>query len=158
MEALKEYLISVIAVSVFCAIINSLVGKKGTVAPLLKLVSGIIITITVIKPFIQLRVNGIYDYIESFSNDALYYSQSGENSSAEARIGIIKSKAQAYILDKAASLDVAVEVEVVLTDTEPYVPREVHLHGVVSPYAKKQLSDYIAETFAIGKEAQIWTG
>ena len=93
MDALKEYLISVIAVSTFCAIINNLVGKKGTVAPLLKLVSGIIITITVIKPAIHLKVNDLHDYIEGFSNDALYHSQSGENSSTEARITIIKSKA-----------------------------------------------------------------
>lgn len=158
MGALKQYLLSVIVVSIFCAIINALLSQKGSSALLLKLISGIIITITVIKPLISFQMNDIYAYIESFSVDASNYVMQGEKTFNEANAAIIKEKTQAYILDKATSLGANISVDVVLDTNAPYIPITVYLDGTVSPYAKKQLSDYIAEKLAIGKEAQIWTG
>ncbi len=158
MEAVKGYLISVVSVSVLCAIIYTVVGKKSSLAALLRLICGILVVITVIKPVIHLKISDFTDYIDGISADASHYTRSGEDSAGEAQNVIIKEQTQTYILDKAASLGLHLDVEVVLSDAVPVVPSAVYLHGTASPYAKKQLSDYITETFAIGKEAQIWTG
>lgn len=158
MTSLKEYLLSVIVVSVFCALINSLIKEKGAASHLLKLMSGILIMIVVLKPLISFKMNDIHSYIESFSVDASFHVQQGEKTSQESYAAIIKEQTQAYILDKATSLDVDIAVDVILDTNAPYTPVTVYLRGSVSPYAKKQLSDYIAEKLAIGKEAQIWIG
>ena len=158
MESLKEYLLSVIVVSAFCALINSLLVQNGASQRILKLISGIVIMIAVLRPLISFEIYDIYTYIESFCADASVRVQQGEKSFNEASAAIIKEKTQAYILDKAMSLDADIAVDVVLDTNAPYVPVSVYLRGSVSPYAKKQLSDYIAEKLAIGKEAQIWIG
>ena len=66
---------------------------------------------------------------------------------------IIIARTQTYIMDKAASFGVTVDVEVVLNE---YTPQSVILKGSVSPGAKAQLTAWITENLGIPKEAQQW--
>ena len=69
----------------------------------------------------------------------------------------IKSRTQAYILDKAMALELQLQVEVVLSEDEIPVPEEVRLAGKASPYAKARLQQIIKEDLGIDKEHLIWT-
>ena len=69
---------------------------------------------------------------------------------------IIKARTQAYILDKARSLDVALTVEVFLDDATIPAPCGVRIEGAISPYAKKVLSQMMKDDLGIPPEEQIW--
>ena len=71
--------------------------------------------------------------------------------------GRIKAQTEAYILDKAAALEVTLLVEVEMSDEPIPVPCGVRLAGDVSPHAKNKLSGIITEDLGIEKERQQWT-
>ena len=74
----------------------------------------------------------------------------------EAEGNIIKSRVQAYILDKADSFGTSLEVEVILD--QDHIPVSVELQGNISPYARAQLTEIIEEDLGIPKEHQLWIG
>lgn len=153
MDIVREYLLSVTAVSILCGIISTLVGKKGVVSSILKLLMGTVLALTVIHPLVNLQITQFHWYIDGLSTDVQAAVSHGEDMSVQAMEGIIKSETQAYILDKAASLEVDLDVDVILNDM---VPAEVHLSGPVSPNARTQISDWIADNLGIPREAQHW--
>lgn len=158
MEGLKAYLVSVTAASIICGIVNSLAGKKGTVSSVLKLLTGLFLALTVIRPVIRLSISEFDLYLDSITAKADAAVADGEIIAFQELAAIIKTETEAYILDKAASLGVDLEVEVILSDTAPPLPTEVLLTGAVSPYAKVQLSEMIAAELGIPREAQRWSG
>jgi hypothetical protein len=68
----------------------------------------------------------------------------------------IIQQTQAYILDKARSLDAELTVEVFLGDGTIPVPIGVRLEGNISPYARKLLSQMLQDDLGIPAEEQIW--
>lgn len=158
MEELKAYLISVTAASVICGILNALAGKKGSVTSIIKLLTGLFLALTVIRPVVKISFDEFDQYMDAVSVEANAAVSDGENMASQELASIIKAKAEAYILDKAASLGVDLEVDVILSNTAPPMPVEVVLAGAVSPYAKVQISTMIAEDLGISKEAQQWSG
>lgn len=158
MEGIKAYLISVTAASLIHGIINTLVGKKGTTSTVIKLLAGLFLALTVIRPVVHLSIPELSGYIGSINTDAQLAVSQGEIMASEELAVIIKAQVEAYILDKAASLGVDMEVEVILSDGMPPLPAGVVLKGAVSPYAKSQLSRFIEEELGIPKGAQQWTG
>jgi hypothetical protein len=81
----------------------------------------------------------------------------GENSSRQAMAKRIKEKTEAYILDKANSLDARVSVTVSLTEDTVPVPCGVILRGSISPYARMRLKEIITQDLGIPEEGQTWT-
>jgi len=158
MEGLKAYLISVTAASIICGIVNALAGKRGAVSSVLKLLTGLFLALTVIRPVIRLSLSEIELYLDSISTKADAAVADGEIVASRELASIIKAETEAYILDKAASLGVDLQVDVILSDNAPPLPVEVLLIGAASPYAKAQLSAMIADELGIPKEAQRWTG
>ena len=68
----------------------------------------------------------------------------------------IKTQAQAYILDKAASMGADLTAEVILADSKPCVPSCVILSGAASPYVKRQLTETLAQQLAISEDNVVW--
>lgn len=158
MEEIRTYLISVTAASLVCGIVNTLAGKKGTISSVIKLLTGLFLALTVVRPVVDLSIPDLNSYISSINTDAQAAVADGKNMASAELSAIIKAQTQAYILDKAASLGVDMEVEVILSDGAPPLPVGVILTGAVSPYAKAHLSTYLEETLGIPREAQQWTG
>jgi hypothetical protein len=85
----------------------------------------------------------------------LYWSEAeeitaqGENLARQAMEEIIKTQAEAYILDKAADLGVSLDVYVSLTSQDLPVPQGVILTGSVSPYQRSVLSQDIEKHLGI---------
>ncbi len=70
---------------------------------------------------------------------------------------IIKSRCEAYILDKAAGMDLSLTVEVGVSADEMPVPKTVRISGNISPYKKSKLKSILVNDLGIEEEDQTWT-
>ena len=156
-EHLRNYLISVIAAAMICAIVTRLVGEKGSVGTLTKLVAGLFLSFTLIKPIASLEFSNLMGWTDEYEHNAAGMVADGENLRSKALSELIKQQTEEYILDKAQALDASLEVEVTLTQDEIPIPVKVRLSGKVSPYAKGRLQDIIKQDLGIEKENQVWT-
>ena len=154
MEALRQYVISVVAGAILCGIALRLV-PKGALSQIMKLLCGLILTLCVLRPMVKAELLNSIRFDGSFFDDAVSTAALGEEYSARAIRDIIKSETEAYILDKARSLGAKILAEVSLTTDG--VPAGVRVTGSLSPYAKAALADYISRELGISKENQVWT-
>lgn len=156
MDGIRAYLLSVCAAAVICGIVTRLVGEKGTQGAVVKMIAGVFLAFTVIRPIADVRLDSLSDWTADFSYDASLAAAAGEDLTREVLAAGIKKRSEAYILDKADALNVSLTVEVTLTEADIPVPCSVRLTGKVSPYAKGQLQTIIAEDLGIDKEHQVW--
>ena len=156
MTPLAEYILSVISASVMGVIICSFFDDKSAISAVVKVIFGLFITFVVVNPLVQLDFSGIEDYMEHMTLEGLEVASVGENMAREAEGEIIKSRVQAYILDKADSFGTRLNAEVVLDQEN--IPVLVELYGNISPYAKIKMTEMITEDLGIEKENQRWIG
>lgn len=158
MESIRNYLLGITAAALVCSILTRLLGSKGLLGTAVKLLAGIFMALTVVSPWVNIRLTSLGDFTQGISYDASAAAADGENSAMEAMAEIIKQQTQAYILDKAESLGAQLSVEVTVSGDDLPVPCAVRLEGQISPYAKSALSTCIAEDLGISVEEQIWIG
>ena len=158
MAEIGRYVLSVGAAALIAGILSDFTDRKGTIGMLIRMVCGLFLAIVVIHPISSLN----YDHLTAFAED---YDRAAQSASAEGikfadttRRELIQSQTEAYILDKASSYNVQLEVQVTLADGDVPVPESVQLSGEASPYAKQRLVKYMAEELGIPKERQQWIG
>ncbi len=156
MDSVKQYLLSVICGAMVCAIVSSLTNQKGSKAALLKLVTGIFLAFTVISPITRIQLEKLTIFTEELQEEASFAAAFGQSVAEESRSGLIKSKMEAYILDKAATLNTSLSVEVILD--ECFYPESVKLQGNIAPYARFRLESILEEELGIATETQEWIG
>lgn len=156
MEAVAEYLLSITAAGIVCAVVRNLLGEKHTSGKIIHAVTGVFMAITVFSPILHFQINDLEDYFQEFRSSAQDAVNNGTEMATGAMADIIKQQTESYILDKAASIGAEVDIEVKMSDTNPPVPKEVILSGSVSPYDKSILKQYITENFSIPEENQKW--
>lgn len=156
MGAICQYVVSVTAASLVCGVVVSM-SQKNNAQPILKLICGLFLAFTVIKPITQIDLTELSEVSAPYSEEAVMAAALGEKLSRESAADIIKAETEAYILDKAAARKVSLKVEVTV-DGDPPVPTAVRITGEVSPYAKQQLETILWEDLGISKENQQWTG
>lgn len=149
------YLITVTAAALICAIAVKAV-KNGTIHSLIRLLCGVFMALTVVSPWLKIRIDSLSDITSVIWNDASAAAGTGEKLAREAMVSYIKEKTQAYILDKAKVLGVSLDVEVTVSGDDIPIPEGVIVTGAVSPYNRSILTDYIRENLGIDTEAQIW--
>ena len=155
MEAVRQYIISVTAAAIFCGILTALVDGKN-IKPVWKLIVGIFMTLTVIRPLADIDFGAVPAIAEVYSLQAEEVVEVGESMMVSQTQALIKSRLEAYILDKASIMGVSLTAEVTLDDSG--LPVSVRLSGAVSPGAKSRLQSIIATDLGIPKEAQTWGG
>lgn len=153
MGVFKEYLLAITAAAVICGFVTALAGGKGATAKLLRLLCGLFMATTVIKPLVDIQIADIRYFADQLTVDADLAVQSGEEVATAEMKSIIKEKTETYILDKAKSFGAELEVEVAL---DGVVPTSVILSGNISPFAKVSLSETISQELGIVPEAQVW--
>ena len=158
MEQISRYLISVTAAAIISGITSTLFQKNKTLSAMGKLLAGLFLTLTVVKPLIKLEIRDFVSFTQGVSWDAGEAVSSGEIAANQAIGAIIKREAEAYILDKAAFLNAELTVEVKLSEDTPPKPCAVVLSGAVSPYTRTQLTQFISQNIGVPKEAQQWIG
>lgn len=156
-EGVREYLLGIFAAAMVCAIVTRVIGEKGTVGAVVKLVAGLFLAFTVIQPWVDIRLDAVLDLAQNQSAAGQEAALAGQLLSRETMGAVIKERTEAYILDKATEMNVVLKVEVTLSDEEIPCPESVRLTGNVSPYAKARLQDIMLNDLGIMKEQQIWT-
>lgn len=155
MEALRQYVLSVVAAAMVCGIVTGLFPSGGG-KQVVKLICGLFLAYTVLVPISGGSFSQMLDFPLGFGDEAAEAAAVGENLALDSMANIIKSETEAYILDKAAGLQAEVTVEVSLN--EENVPNSVTVSGAVSPYTRRQLQTIIESDLGIAKENQKWTG
>ena len=156
MEAVRTYLLTVIAAAFICTFVVEITGKKSSHATIIRLLSGLFLVITVLSPWIKVNFQNIYNGISDYNFEATSIVLDGENIAVEAMKEIIKENTEAYILDKANAMGVAIAVSVSVSDDPLPVPNQVEIQGSAGPYAKKQIQEHIENDLGIPKENQLW--
>ena len=158
MGDIREYLIGVVASAVLCGVITTLIGKKGMVGSVVKLLTGLLMTMAVVRPWVGISLDGLFGWTEDYTQQGQGIVSWGENIAMDAYQEGIKERTEAYILEKARSMGANLTVEVTLSDGEMPIPIRVTLSGNISPYAKGVLGTMLSQELGIDREEQIWTG
>lgn len=156
MEGVREYLLSVTCAAVLCGILCTIVDEKQTGGALVKLLCGVFLSLSLILPLSRISLTeadpGKWNYVlegEAAAEEGLEYAR-------QAKMQIIKSRTEAYILDKAREYDLDLRVEAEVSGDEVPVPMAVMLWGRASPYAKLQLQHFMETEMGIPREKQRW--
>ena len=153
MTDFRQYVLSMTAAALLGGILLSCV-PEGSGRKILRLVCGILLTVTALKPLGQLRLPNLDAMSGEYRQQAEAAVAVGqEMARLEAREGIHKAL-EAYILDKAAELGVDVTPEV-FTD-ESGIPVSVRLEGDVSSGMRQKIQTIITNDLGIPGEAQKW--
>ena len=156
MGEIRNYLLSIVCVSLICGIAVTVVGKNESFGKVIKLLAGLIMAVVVIAPWTTIQINDISLYFESLELDAKDAVNDGIAYADEQKQAFIKEKAEAYIWDKAASLGAELEINVELSDEGFPKPIQVSLSGMISPYNKSILVKDISQNLGIPEEEQHW--
>ena len=154
---MRQYLLSIVGAAIICSIAKNISNEKTLSGAMLRLVAGIIMTVTVLAPVVNLDLNDLPLMTTNFMDEASTIAAEGEEMAASARNAIISDRAEAYILDKAAAFGAALEVEVTISDGT-MMPEGARIKGAISPYAKLQLQRIMEQDLQIAKENQQWIG
>lgn len=153
---MADYVLSVSASAIICALAVRLTENQGSQGTVIKLIAGLLLTFSVIRPVADLK----FTQWDEWNLDMSQYVQAavgeGEDMTRQALADGIISRTQAYILDKAESLGLSLEVKVTVSEDTLPVPKSVWLRGSASPYAKARLTSFIQEDLGIAREDQTW--
>ena len=153
---ISKYVLSVVGAALICGIVASVLGEKGTLGVAVKLLAGIYMTLTIVAPWGQLRLDELTQWKEQITADGERISISGQNEAREAMAQSIITSTRSYILEKAEALGVELTVEVMLDESPIPVPEQVRIRGNISPYNREKLGSIIERDLGIPTEAQIW--
>lgn len=155
MDAVRSYIYSIASAAIICAILVVLSGKSNILSPTMKLMTSVVMTAVIIAPINDFQKIPLNSFLEQLNRDAQTFAADGlENSRVSIESRIISST-EAYILEKAAMYDLNIRVTVGL-DEQKMTPAFVEIRGNVSPSAKRELQNIIAENLGIPPEAQTW--
>ena len=152
-DGIKGYLLSLTAAALVCTLVQALAGKKGSTAALVKLLAGVFMAITLVKPLLHVRWLEVLGDAAHLRIDASQAVEEGQLAMENALSEIITQRTRAYIEDKAQQLGANLAVEISLSDS---IPCGVTITGPVSPYVKSQLSAWIQDNIGIDPEEQKW--
>ena len=158
MEQLRQYLIAVTAAAIICGIVKSISSEKTPSGSMLRILAGIMMTLTVISPLVDLELDqlpALTDGLVSQADEAAAIGAEMANAEMNA---IISGRVQAYILDKAAMFGATLQVEVAMPTDGTHHPEGVILSGNISPYGRARLETIIEDELQIAKEKQQWIG
>ena len=153
---MKGYILSIVITAMICAAANILLPPRSSAGQIIKLLSGVMLLLTVISPLTSISFQNISDYLQGISTDTDSFVAEGQIVAQEEINKIIKGKTEAYILDKANQMGLQIAVEVALDEDNYSIPSFVKVTGALSPYSKEILSGYIENTLGIAKEKQVW--
>lgn len=153
MDGWKQYLFSLIVCAFSCAVASQMISDPKRKA-LIRLISGTILTIAILRPLSQVSLEGLLlaPLLDQYAADLCI--AAGEETAAEARAEYIKGSCEAYILDKAKALGAEITVQFLLEGNQ--VPVFAEIEGEFTPNVQMQLQNILTEDLGIPKENQKW--
>ncbi len=156
MDWLRQYLMSVLAASLICALVTKFIKGQAFTAVIVRLTASLFLAVSVFSPLLSLELKRSASSFESWSSDAQSIIAEAQLAAESEAAAIIKEKTQAYILDKAAAYGVNIQVSVELSDSTENKLDKITIQGDVSPYMKQRLQNEIASELGVPKEKQLW--
>ena len=151
----QQYLYSVIATSLCCAIVvRLLTGTKRKER--MRLICGVIMAMTILRPLTDIDLEQVLQMPVQDLDCGESYIAEGEQAAAEALQTGIKASCEAYILDKAKAL--GAEILPVVRVDEMFLPVYAEIQGNLEPQVQKTLEQMLVLDMGITKENQRWTG
>lgn len=153
MGALKEWLLSVTAAAILCALAQGLI-PPGPVRRVGRLTAGLVMAAALLAPLASLRGVEPEQWLESWQPQEEV--QGLEEQRDETMKTIIEEESGAYIVDKAAQLGVECEVQVVCSSEGEgvFLPWQITVTGELSPGQQEQLTQQIQEDLGVPPERQ----
>ena len=158
MAEIREYLIGVTAAAILCGIVTALAGEKGFLGPAMKLLTGLLMALALVSPWVTISLDGLFNWTEDIQTDAGSIVQQGQNIGEETYRQVIKERQEAYIQDEANSLGLDLSVANTLAEDGTPVPVAAELSGTASPYLRQRLSLILTNALGIEREDQTWIG
>lgn len=156
MNAIRDYLFSVIGGAMVCGVVLNLT-PEGKFRQISKFLCGLFLTISLLHPLSEMDLSRIASTwqlpTDISAEDISAMAQDYSRSLLSERI---KREAEEYILDKATDLGVSITADIHLSWDDIPIPTEVILSGSSDPTVKKQLETLIAQDLGIAKENQTW--
>ena len=153
MDMLREWLTSVVAVSVLLAVAQTLV-PEGTIRKIAGFTGGLILLTVLLQPLLGTEPERVVLRPEEYQNEMKALQQELERAGEEELAELIETQTAAYIMNKADSLGIRVQVRVQTetgADGIP-VPVAAELWGSRS----EELSAYVERELGISVERQVW--
>lgn len=147
-----SYLLQTVTAAILCSIVITLTGGSNFVKPI-QFFTGLIMVIIVMKPIVNAEFDIDILGSQSILKNSYAIVAQGEETAKDALAAVITDSVAAYIQDKAQRLGTAVTVQVEVTDG---IPTGVMIAGNIPPYARSQLSQWIASELGIPEEEQHW--
>lgn len=154
MGSLGEYVFGVLCAALICGFISRIAGKKGIHGNLIQMLCSIFLLISIVSPMARLSFDSWEDLRLDIQLDAQAAADLGKKEVTQQYRQVITQRTATYILDKAESLGLALEVSVNLSNDPLAAPEGVTLKGKFSPYAKQVMSAWISKE--LGIEEQVW--
>lgn len=154
MNQIGVYIYSVISASILVGIV-SMVSPSGAMA---KTVGGLVLLIVMLYPLARFDLGSIEMYLERTMAEGEDAAEQGSAMSEKAIASLIKTKTEAYILDKAGDCRAEIEVEVQLSEDEIPCPVGVIVNGSYDAETQRALQELMETELGITKERQIWNG
>ena len=155
-EAIRDYLLSIVAVSLLGAVLMALV-PKGAVQKTLRFFCGLLLILVTIGPVVQIDFDILSQSMADLEKESGQNTYEMEIENENLVASLIKEKTEAYILDKALQRNMTVEVvaEVQTKGDVPY-PCAVSITGAFSKQEQNVISKDIEGNLGIGIDDQEW--
>lgn len=155
MEAVASYVLRLVCGAVVCGAILSITGASGPGGRLRSMLCGLFMAFLALSPLADLSPDTFVYLDPEISAQAERLAGEGSAQAKEAMAVIIKEQCEAYILNKAAELQLSLTAEVEL-DPDSGAPVSASLRGSAAPYERGVLSDYITQTLGIERSGIHW--
>lgn len=157
MEAVRSWLLTVIAASLICALADALM-PPGAVRRVGRLVCGLVLLWAILSPLARLDLSDgrrwLEDYLASLENRE---AELTETVNGQMKV-IIEQEYGAYIVDKAAQLGLTcgVRVECRLSEEGLYLPLRARVSGALTEREQAQIAQIIREDLGVPESEQLY--
>lgn len=156
MDSFCRYILMIICAALVVGILSDLMPQKGSSGKLFRMIGGLFLAFSMISPIVKLDFSKLDLFFEEFQLEGNMHAAAGESEGDKMYRSIIKSRTEAYILDKAGLYGAQINADITLSEDASAKPESALMKGNVSPYVKKQLTDILEEELGISKENQKW--
>ena len=156
MSGIRGYFLGIVSVSMITGIITALQSGKTGASKLVKLIAGLVLSLYVIAPVETLSTGDLleqWDIKLGQGSDAVEY---GQSIAAQEKAKIISDQTAAYILDKADSMGLSLDVEVILKQDGSFLPETMTIEGRATKQQAEELLEEITDALGITREDIVW--
>ncbi len=140
---------------ILVSLVLSIGGSSGSGGRIRKMLCGMFVALIAISPLRSVDFSNLDNPLQDYTAMAQAASQSGITQAKDTMISIISEQTEAYILDKAETLGVSVNVDIEV-DSESLQPTFATITGSVTPYEKEMISGFLTQELLIERSAQRW--